>query len=289
MGDIYHPVWYAEDRIFVRTGRFDHGEFVAGIFDVAIEPATRAFRGIRAFAFPEVIRDYDYDVSTGDFALTFSFTSSDIQTVWARAEGDSLIAGDTIRDAGWYPLCARFVAEGGGLVLYAHDPSTSINGFYFSSRDGSGEDSLLYAVELTVADARGFDIAGGRLCFGQSDFSGPVKTTITVIDIVGDHTPRVVTTLNGVFMSASVHRAGTCAIISVDDFGLPGSVVGLLDFDTGSFTIVSTRTRGCGFPIADFASWNPAGNAFAFSASSFDGEGGLFPRQLWIRNSVVCR
>jgi len=287
IGNVYHPVWHAEDRIFVHTARVVHGEGAVGIFNVMIDPATWAFRGIRTLASPHVSRDYDYEPSTGDFALTFSFTPVDIQTIWARAAGDSLEAGATIRDASWYPLCARFV-DADAMVLYAHNPATSINGFYFVSREESDLDSLLYSVDLSEADARGFDVTAGTLCFGETDLSGRPKAVIRVIDITSDPNPRYVTTLDAVFVSACVHPNGTCAIISVYDPRRPGNVVGLVDLESGAFTEINIHTRPCAFPIADYASWNPDGDAFAFSASAFNGEGALYPRQLWVRHSVAC-
>ncbi|HEX5130861.1 MAG TPA: hypothetical protein VFX92_00090 [Candidatus Krumholzibacteria bacterium] len=289
IGNIFHPVWHSADGIFVQTGRVDDGVGVAGIFDVAIDPVTHIYRGFRTLAFSGVIRDYDYDSSTGDFAITYSNTPDDIQTVWARAVGDSLVVGDTILDASWFPLSARFVSPGGGLVVYAHHPSTSVNGFYYVSKSAPSSDSLLYAIELSVPDARGFDIAGGTMCFGQTGLPGAAASTISVIDLAGNKTPRTVAVLEGAFVSAGVHATGACAVVSVDDFTRPGSVVWLLDLTSGSFTELNVRTRPCGFVTADFTSWNPAGDAFAFSGSGFDGEGGQYPRQLWVKRLAACQ
>lgn len=288
-GGIFHPVWYADDSILVHTGKLDHGVDVVGIFNVAIDPATYSFRGVESYAFADVIRDYDYDPPTGDFAITFSKTPSDIQTVSARVAGDSLVAGNTILDASWFPLAARFVSSADEIVAYAHDPSTLINGFYYVSRISPSSDSLLHAIDLSVSDARGFDIAAGTMCFGRTDLAGGGMSTISVINLNGDQTPRIVATLKGAFVSASVHPAGSCAVVSVSDLSEPGSVVGLLDLASGSFTRLDVQTRPCTFATADFASWNPTGDAFSFSAGGFDGEGGEFARQLWGRRSSSCQ
>ena len=288
IGDILRPLWHAEDSIFVHTARIDHGTDIVGIFDVAIDPATRSFRGFRAYAFANVIRDYDYDPITRDFALTFSHAPDDIQTSYARAVGDSLVIGESIKDVTWFPLSARFSEAGNGLYIYAHDPSTLVNGFYFVSRQNPAEDSLVHAVELTVPDARGFDVAAGMLCFGQTDLTGSVHTTVFVIQLGALGGPRAVATFEGAFVSASVRPEGTCAILSLDDL-VSGNVVGLLDLTTGGFTKLNVQTRPCTHPVADFASWSPNAGSFAFSAGAFNSEGAIFPRELWIKTSVTCR
>lgn len=289
IGNIFHPVWFADDSIFVHTAMLDHGVDVVGIFSVAMDPATRSLRRVQSYAFAGTIRDYDYDVTTRDFVLTFSETPGEIKAARARLSGDNLVLTDDVRDESWFPLCARFDANGDGIFLYAHDPATLINGFYFASRNNPSQDSLVHAVELGVAEARGFDVAGGVLCFGQTDFTGAAKTTISVVDLSVLGAPRLVATLPGAFISASVHPAGTCAIIALNDMSLPGDVVGLLDLHSGLFTKLDVRTRVGAAPIADFASWNPTANAFAFSGAGFNGEGALYPRQLWIRASTFCQ
>lgn len=287
IGNIYHPVWYADDSIFVHTSKVDRGVAVVGIFNVAIDPATRSFRSVESHAFADVIRDYDYDASTGDLAITYSRAPSDIQSAKARVVGDSLVLGAVIRDAAWFPLSARFLSTGDEIVVYAHDPATMVNGFYYVSMTSPSSDSLLHAVDLSVAEARGFDIAAGIMCFGQTNPSG-TNSTISVIDLDGSPSVRAVATLGGAFVSANVHPAGSCAVVSVNDFSEPGSVVGLLDLTSGGFTRLDVKARPCAFPMADFASWNPRGDAFAFSSAAFDGEGGQYPRQLWLRSRITC-
>ena len=289
IGNIYYPLWYADDKLFVHTAKVDHGTSIVGLFNVAIDPTTYAFRSVKSFALAHVIRDYDYDPSTGDFAITYSRTPNDIQSALARAVGDSLVLGTAIRDAAWFPLAARFTSIGDGILIYAHDPSTMVNGFYHVSRTSPSSDSLLYAVELTVAEARGFDIAAGIMCFGETNVGSGISSTISIVDLNGDRSVKTVATLKGAFASASVHPTGSCAIVSLSDLGEPGSIVGVLDFESGGFTKLSVKTRPCAFAVADFATWNPRGDAFAFSAAGFNGEGAEYPRQLWLRFDTECQ
>ena len=285
IGEIRQPVWYANDGIFVRSRRINHGVDENGIFSVAIDPQKNSFVAVHVLTFPDVIRDFDFDATTGDFALTFSRTPNDIQTVLARASGTTFVVVDTILGSSWYPLSARFAKD--GMYLYAHDPSTLVNGFYFASLSTPEEDSLLYATSLSVTDARGFDSGSGIVCFGKTD---PVDgtTTISVISVANDQGPRSVATLPGAFVSACISPSGSCAVICLEGLEQPGSVVGLLGLATGRFARLNVRTRPCGFVTADFASWSPSGKVFAFSAGGFDSEGGVFPRQLWAKVNAVC-
>jgi hypothetical protein len=285
-GDIYQPIWHRPDRILVRTARVDAGAVVRGIFEVSVDSLTQSFQGVSTFAFPFLIRDFDYDPATAEFAVTFSRDPVNIQTVRALAIEPSLVVVDTVLNESWYPRAARY-AEGGGLFVYARSPVTQAAGFYFLANPPLSVDSLLYAVDLSIPDARGFDVAAGELCFGVTN---GLETQVSVIDLAGDRQPRKLATIDGSFVSVCVNPSGTCAVVSTEVFAPdPGSIVGILDLATGSFSRVDVRTRLCGFVIADFASWDPAGKMFAFSASGFTGESQVYPRQLWARRNVSCR
>jgi hypothetical protein len=198
----------------------------------------------------------------------------------------ALVVVDTVLGEAWLPRGARFAGPGGALVVYATDPGTQTAGYYYVSNPPAPEDSLIVAINLLPEEARGFDIAAGRMCFGRTDAS--FNTELSLVDLSGDRVSRVVKTLEGEFRSVGLDPAGSRAIVATD-FILQGSGarVGILDLDTGNFSPVDIRTRQNTFPIADFAFWNPLGTAFAFTASGFNGEGAVFPRELWVRRDVV--
>jgi hypothetical protein len=287
IGDIYQPIWYAADKILVNTGRLDNGVFVRGIFEVSIDPGTGAFRSVQPFAFPEPIKDYDYDVTTGRFLITYFASPSSFQTVHAHVEGQTLAVSDTVLDSAWNPQCARFV-DNGSAIVFARNPSDMVWGFYYVDSGMQTQDSLVLAPSLgTLADARGWDIAGRKLCFGSTDVNA-YQSTITTVDLSGDRIPRVIAELEGAFASARVNSAGTCAIVCREDLRVPGSVVVLIDLDTGQRTKVDIQIAPCLFPVADFAGWGPGDSAFTFSAGGFSGEQDELPRQLWINEKAIC-
>lgn len=287
-GDIRQPVWYRPDCLFVRTEHLDDGAYVRGISAVTVDPVTFAFRGIDTLAFPFLLRDFDYNPVTDEFVLTFSRDPSNIQTVRARGESSALVVVDTVLGEAWLPRGARFVEPDGALVVYATDPATQVAGYYQVSNPPAPADSLIVAVELPPSEARGFDVAAGVLCMGRSDESS--NTEVSVVDLNGDRVARVVRVLAGEFRSIGLDPAGSCALVATERFDQdPGARVAVLDLASGSFAEVDVQTRPGTFAIADFASWNPAGGAFAFSASGFTGEQAVFPRELWVRRSVACR
>lgn len=288
IGNIYQPIWYAADKILVNTGRLDDGVFVRGIFEVSIDPVTHAFRSVQSFAFPSSIKDFDYDVITGQFLIT-SFAAPDrFQTVHAHVEGQALAVSDTVLDSRWDPQCAKFV-NSSGAVIFARSPNDLKWGFYYVQSGTQVQDSLVLATSLgTVADARGWDLAGGKLCFGNTHATAYLST-ITVIDLDGDRIPRVIAQLEGAFASVRINSAGTCAIVCWEDLRVPGSVAVLIDLSTGQRQDVDIQIAPCLFPVADFAGWGPGDSTFSFSAGGFSGEQDELPRQLWINEKAFCR
>jgi hypothetical protein len=174
-----------------------------------------------------------------------------------------------------------------GLVDYAPTPATQVSGFYYVSDSMSGSDSLIHSIGLLPSDARGFDVAGGKLCFGFTDAT--YNTQFYVIDLLDSQTPRRVGEIEGSFVSVGIDPTGSCAIVSTEVIRPePGSIVGIVDLQAESYRRIDVRTRPCSFMTADFASWNPQSGAFAFSAGGFTGEGDVFPRQLWIKRGIDC-
>ncbi len=287
IGSIRQPVWGHPDRIYVNTGQMDAGTFVRGIYEIEVDSVSYSFKQYKPFEFPYLIRHFDYEPSTDRMAVTFSRDAVNIQTVIAQGVEPTLVVNDTLVSSSWFPRAARFV-DGGGVIAYASNPTTQTKGFYFFSVP-AGDDSLVIAVDLSIGDARGFDVSGGTMCFGVTSDSID-QTTIKVIDLDGDRLLRDVRVLSGQFVSASVDPTGSCAVVSVEVFvPTPGNRVGIVNLTTGAFAELDVRTRPCGFVIADFPDWSPSGNAFAFSGAAFTGEGDRFPRKLWAWRDAICQ
>ncbi len=287
VGDVWWPIWHADDKIFVYTLTRDHSVTTRGIFDVTIDPNSFAFSSFEAFGFPYPIQGFDYDPVAGEFLVSYA-TGSEMHLVRAHSDAGALAVIDTVLSSTWKPLVAKYVNEGGDVVSYARDPVTLEWGFYFDSKNHSVPDSLLLAIEFNYSnDVHGFDIAGGKLCFGETDAT-EYKASIKLIDLDGARSPRTVATLDGVFISAGVNQDGTCAIIAQENLRIPAGVIGVLNLVNGEFKKLDGQIDPCFFPLANFGTWNPAGNAFAFTASGFDGEAGQIPSQLWIRSPVAC-
>ena len=286
-GDIRQPLWYRPGGILVNTGRVDKGKLVRGLFDISIDPVTYSFRSFHTFAFPFLIRDFDYDTSSGQFAVTFSRDPVNIQVVRALAQDATLAVVDTVVGAAWFPRAARFADSGAGIVVYARNPSTEVEGFYHVSSSASEPDSLIFPINLSIDDARACDVAAGKLCFGVS--SEDLKTSsVFLIDLSAKRGPRRLATVNGVFVSCSINRQGSHAIIATE-LHLPnssGSAVGVLNLATGAVQPLDVRTTACGFVLADHPSWNSDGDAFAFVGSAYTGEGEVFPWQLWAKTGL---
>lgn len=284
-GNIYQPIWYQADKIAVRSAQLDADSLVRGIFDIEVDPSTLGFRKIHTLAFPYLIRDFDYDPISGRFAITFSKDAANIQTVRANAAEPALAVIDTVLNEQWFPRAARF--WGSDLLVYAQNPTTFISGFYFVPSAGTIGDSLVLAADLSIADVRGFDVAGNQLCYGVTESE---QSQIFVMDLTQSLPPRRVATIAGEFVSASLNASGTCAVVSAFVYqpNEAGNIVGLLNIASGSYKRVDVRTQSCGYVTADFAYWNPTSNGFAFSAGGFTGESEVFPRQLWARKNVQC-
>jgi hypothetical protein len=286
-GEIRQPLWYRPGGIFVNTGRVDKGAFVRGLFDISIDPVTYSFRSFHTFAFPFLIRDFDYDPSSGQFAVTFSRDPVNIQVVRALGQDTALAVVDTVAGAAWFPRAARFLESSGGIVVYARNPTTEVEGFYHVPSTVSEPDSLILSIDLSIDDARAFDVAAGKLCFGVSsdDFR---TSSVYVIDLDANRGPRRLATVNGVFVSCAINRQGSYALIATELF-LPnssGSAVGVLNMSTGRVQGLDVRTTPCGFVLADHPSWNNKGDAFAFVGSAYTGESQEFPWELWARTKV---
>jgi hypothetical protein len=288
----FQPIWYAPDHILVNTGRLDHGQVVDGIYDVAIDPQSRAYQGFGAIPFPDRILDYDFDANSGDLVLTCAAGPPyHTYAVRARRSGSSLAVVDTIIGSSWKPQCTRFVGSGADVIAYATNPDMQLPGFYFRSNGHSAEDSLAYAVSLRRIGYRepatGCDVANGLLVFGDTDYDAGASS-IWRIDLSGASPPRAVAAFPGEFISVGLNTSGTCALVAVDDWDLPGTILRILDLSTGRSRQVDVETNQCLFPYAEHAAWNPVDNAFAFSAGGWSGEGDWHPLTLWIGKNASC-
>jgi hypothetical protein len=287
-GDIFQPIWYRNNRILIRSVRADKGVLVRGIFEVSIDSLSLDFKGVDTYAFPFLIRDFDYDATLQEFAIVFSRSADDIQVVRAQRAGSNLAVIDTLLGQSWHPRSARYDQAGGGVFAYATSPITQVSGFYYVSTPGTS-DSVVVPIVLPISDVRGFDVSNGRICYGVTTDSNGFETQIWLRDFHNNQNPQLLAHFPGVFVSATLNATATCAIVSTEVTGKsPGVVVRTVDMSSGASKLVDVKTHACGFAIADFSSWNPGETSFAFSASAFTGEGDVFPRELWLRTGAEC-
>jgi hypothetical protein len=287
-GDIFQPIWYRTDRILIRSARVDKGVLVRGIFEVSIDSLSLDFKSVDTYAFPFLIRDFDYDATSQEFAIVFSRSANDIQVVRARRVGSNLAVVDTVLGQSWHPRSARYEQAGGDLIAYASNPITQVSGFYYVNTPGTS-DSVIVPILLPISDARGFDTANGKICYGVTTDSNGFETQIWLRDFRGNQNPVLLAHFPGAFVSATLNATATCAIVSTEVTGKsPGVVVRIVDLLSGASQPVDVKTHPCGFVIADFSSWSPSETSFAFSASAFTGEGDVFPRELWARRNTAC-
>lgn len=287
--NIWEPNWYQQDKILIRSVRLDNNVVIKGIFEVTIDPVTHEFQAVEALAFPYEIRNYDYNPETMQFVVTFSQTANDYQIVRAQASGANLAIIDTLLDNSWTPLRSRFIGNQPGVIAYAQNPLLDTWGFHFVSESQTAEDSLIFAVELSLNEALAFDVQDSVLVFGR-EASDPKKTEVFVLDVGHGDAPRSVGLLEGDLVSIAVNLAGTLAIVSLvagpGSSSYPNYLAYVIDLSSGRHERLDLKTNPCGFAAADFASWSPIEMSFAFSGGAFSGEGSLSPRQLWVKRGV---
>lgn len=287
-GNVNYPLWYAPNAILMSSAKRENGNVVRGIFDVEIDPASLSFRSIRTFAFPYLIRNFDFNPSAGEFLVTFSLSASNAQVVRCVAAEPILAVVDTLLDESWLPRRARFAGPGGPVIAYATDPATTEAGFY-SLSDGATGDSLLLAIDLSIRDALGFDAGAGKLVFGVTKLTnGAPSTELFLLELGGNNVAQSIANLPRAFVSADIDPIGARAVVCTWDgyADPPGSTVYVVDLVSGQFVPVAVRTYPVGFVLASFASWSPQDQGFAFSAGGFSGEGDVFPRELWVKKVV---
>jgi hypothetical protein len=237
--------------------------------------------------------NFDYVDATGDFVITY-LTGPSLSVVGrAQVAESALQVTDTIAGEDWHPLGARAAGSATELVVYGVNPATTVAGFYRKSPGMALQDSLVVAINLSPTDGMGFEVSGDNLYFGLTTGSyGAAKMLLLCKDMSNGSDPTVLAHLSGGFVSVGINNVGTCAVVSryvwSDGETLPGNRVDIINLLTGEHHSVDVRTRPCGFVAADFAGWNPNGDAIVFSGSGFDGEVGATPRELWIRTATGC-
>jgi hypothetical protein len=287
------PQWYVGDRVFIVSSILVDGETVRGVFDVEIDPATYSFRSVTPVTFPHLVFGFDYENVTDEFLVTYSEAPGLMAVTRAERVDSILQVTDVVADNSWMPDGARGTGDGTGAIVYGTDPTTQIRGFHRLTWSPTPTDSLVFAIDLSPSDGRGFDVWNNQVAFGVTSGSfASARTAILLLKTRTSDPPYVVADLKGNFVAAAIDPSGACVAVCHqivgDPYTEPGDRVTIVSLADGSATPVSIKVRPCTFSIADFVSWSPSGNALAVSAGSFTGEGGSYPRELWVRTAVAC-
>ncbi|HEX5132040.1 MAG TPA: hypothetical protein VFX92_06095 [Candidatus Krumholzibacteria bacterium] len=283
-GNVRYPQWYSPDAILVVSAKLEDPGVVRGLFDVRIDPATRAYKSVTPYSFGHVVRNFDTHPAGGEMLVTMSVDPMSLQTVRCILAAPSLAVVDTVVDGSWLPVCTRYAGPSTGIATYALTPPGDTPGFYYRAQEGE-EDSLILAVDLGLSDANGFDADEEKVVFGVT--SPSFETNLHIVTLAS-RKDTVVATLPGEFVSVAISPAGDRAIVCTFElFGsAPGSRIVVVNLQTGKSAPVGVRTHEFGDVLAEFPSWDPSGNAFAFSGSGFTGEGDVYPRELWVKTKV---
>ncbi len=290
--DVWLPVWVEPQKLLVFTGTLVDGVSVRGIFEVFVNGASLEFESYVAYEFPHFIASLKYDDQRRQILVVYEEAGMSKAASVALLDGMVTIVEGLVGSE-WRPVGISPWPGHDGFIFYGRNPDDDTWGYYWRSVDSTGVrvDSLIYAVDVSNGVGKGFSVSGSGdyLYFGEISGLRTTRVHRLRIDQGGSRTPEVMIEHEGRFICAQENPVNTSLLLVGFQFAgdgdtPPGSRVTLVTTDSLESRDLDIKTHGsvCRFTNLNSISWSPAGDHFAFSQGTIDGEGGVRPMELWI-------
>ena len=300
-GDIVsveHPVWVSQNKLYVYSGLINGPEVISGIFEITVDPSNLSLVALKPYSFGDRssrhISNIVYDALRQQ-ALVIYRDSNGFHLVEVTLANDQVIIEEELVGSAWQPQGATPWPGNPGVLYYGASPGDGTHGFYWHRSNQA--DSLLLPVTLARDEARGIAVSSdGRYLFFASSTRGTVPIVVKFyrLDLLESGAlPVELAERIGVRGAVIPHPSDPDILLlnyffPGDPTMPPQSHIELVDTSTGERLDLNVRTVPYmgQFTVNDHPWWSPDGRHFAFSAGSFEGEGGVSALELWIYRDV---
>jgi hypothetical protein len=297
MVGIDEPTWLDPATILVFTGTWVGDDWVRGLFKIHIDDQTLSYASYEVFEFDYCVYSLSYQPGSGRLMIVYYDGAPTAASV-SLSDGVVAIQQELVGPA-WQPLGISGCGPSEDVVYYGRRPVDGVWGFFRRTWSGDqSADSLLLAIAQGEDAMQKFavDDAGRFLYFGTTgQAEGDYNMRILRLDLaLAGATPDTLLTRRfGVTTSLRPNPADDRLLLVQYAFTgsahePPDGKVLLLNTETLSARGLNVRTHksSCRFTSNENVSWSPDGHHFAFSADAWNGEGGYYPRELWVYRNV---
>ncbi|MGE5409527.1 MAG: hypothetical protein ACM3MI_01100 [Clostridiales bacterium] len=296
--DVLYPCWINQNQIFFYSAEEKNAVTRKGFFLLNLDPQNFSFKDYSFYPFEnDGILDIKNIAGSSKF-LVAARQASLQKILLIELNGNGSVSLRELIGDEWKPGSAAIFSSGEEFIFYGTNPQNNVSGFYKAVLQSTGAVShidLLYNITLKPNETASFAVTKDNryLIFGQDD-NTRTRVRFMQLGIDGtDTTLKVIADRGGSFNSVAADPANPSKLLL--NYGFPGNAaappqchIELFDLTTSRSEDLDVRTTKftSRFIVNENPSFSPDGRHFAFTAGAFDGEGGIYPLELWIYSNV---